>query len=144
MPSAPHSGFRQGICTLANSPRRRAGSSRRAWGWAILLVSLLAAIGTAGDSPADAQASSTPIPQLTPGLISTVAGEYYQPGGSFSGDGGPATNAQMWNPEGMALDSQGNLYIADSANNVIRVVNMQSAAITILGVTIQPGDIETV
>jgi hypothetical protein len=105
---------------------------------------VLLAIGALHAPFSHAQASSTAIPQLTPGLISTVAGEYYKSGQLFSGDGGPATSAQMWNPEGMALDSQGNLYIADSANNVIRVVNMQSTAITILGVTIQPGDIETV
>src|SRR5215475_13523988 len=41
----------------------------------------------------------------------------------FSGDGGPAVNAKLNSPQGMALDSAGNLYIADSLNNRVRVVN---------------------
>jgi len=120
------------------------GKSRKPFAWAILLVALLVSTGALDTPLAHSQASSTAIPQLTPGLISTVAGEYYSSAPAFSGDGGPATSAQMWYPTGMALDSQGNLYIADSGNDVIRVVNMQSTAITVLGVSIQPGDIQTV
>ena len=53
------------------------------------------------------------------GLISTVAGT-----GSigFSGDGGPATNAQLNNPRGIAVDGAGNLYIADLTNARVRRV----------------------
>jgi len=50
--------------------------------------------------------------------ITTVAGST----GGFSGDNGPATNAQLMFPTGVAVDSAGNLYIADSGNNRIRVV----------------------
>jgi uncharacterized protein (TIGR03437 family) len=53
------------------------------------------------------------------GLISTYAGTG-APG--FSGDGGQAINAQLNAPNGLALDSAGNLYIADKNNNRIRVV----------------------
>jgi len=53
------------------------------------------------------------------GTISTVAGTG-QPG--YSGDGGPATSAELNGPFGIALDNAGNLYIADSRNNVIRCV----------------------
>jgi len=62
----------------------------------------------------------------------------------YSGDGGPATSAALNGPESVALDSLGNIFIADTNNSVIRVVNTQTAAITVAGVVIQPGTIQTV
>ena len=41
----------------------------------------------------------------------------------FSGDNGPATSAQLYGPMGVAVDSTGNLYIADSGNDRIRKVS---------------------
>src|SRR5712691_1909353 len=41
----------------------------------------------------------------------------------FSGDGGPATSAELNSPGGVAVDSAGNLYIADYVNNRIRKVS---------------------
>src|SRR5674476_677970 len=41
----------------------------------------------------------------------------------FSGDGGPAVSAQLNAPQGLALDAAGNLYIADSVNNRVRMVD---------------------
>jgi len=55
----------------------------------------------------------------TSGTITTVAGIG---GCGFSGDGGPATNASLSDPSGVAVDTAGNLYIADSANNRVRKV----------------------
>jgi trimeric autotransporter adhesin len=54
------------------------------------------------------------------GIIHTVAGVGGQKG--FSGDGGPAAAARLNMPEGIYVDRDGNLYIADVLNNRIRVV----------------------
>jgi YVTN family beta-propeller protein len=60
-------------------------------------------------------------------LITTVAGNG-SPG--FSGDGGPATEAQLNEPRGVALDAAGNLYIADYFNTRIRKVDAGTKVIT--------------
>ena len=54
------------------------------------------------------------------GILTTVAGNGIQ---GFTGDGGPATSASINHPEGVAVDRNGNVYIADSYNNVIRKVS---------------------
>jgi uncharacterized protein (TIGR03437 family) len=51
----------------------------------------------------------------------------------FSGDGGPAVNAQLNSPQGMALDAAGNLYIADSLNNRVRKVDTSGIITTFAG-----------
>jgi sugar lactone lactonase YvrE len=61
------------------------------------------------------------------GIITTVAGNGTN---GFSGDGGPATAAQLNYPKGIALDAAGNLYIVDRGNNRIRRVDAQSGIIT--------------
>ena len=61
------------------------------------------------------------------GIITTVAGD----GSSgYSGDGGPATTAQLSSPYGIAFDASGNLYIVDGFNSVVRVVSATSGKIT--------------
>ena len=60
------------------------------------------------------------VRKVTPsGTITTVAGNGKI---GYSGDGGPATSAQLQYPYGVAVDGAGNLYIADRYNNVIRKV----------------------
>ena len=58
----------------------------------------------------------------TAGVISTFAGNIND-GAGISGDSGTAVSAQLDFPAGLALDSNNNLYIADAANNKIRVVS---------------------
>ena len=60
----------------------------------------------------------------TAGIITTVVGSGATGSrrGSFSGDGGPATEATLNGPGGVALDAQGNLYIVDLLNSRIRAV----------------------
>ena len=60
------------------------------------------------------------IRKVLGGIITTVAGTG---AGGFSGDGGPATAAMLQLPQGIALDSAGNLYIADNQNNRVRKVS---------------------
>lgn len=55
----------------------------------------------------------------TSGIITTIAGKI---SAGYSGDGGPATDAELNNPVGLAIDKAGNIYIADDHNNVIRMV----------------------
>jgi sugar lactone lactonase YvrE len=63
------------------------------------------------------------------GTIHTVAGSTF----GFSGDGGPATNAQLAYPGGVALDGAGNLYIADIQNHRVRKVTPDGIISTIAG-----------
>ena len=59
--------------------------------------------------------------------ISTVAGNGNE---GYSGDGGLATNAELDEPSGIAVDSSGNLFIADTYNSCIREVNASSRDIS--------------
>jgi uncharacterized protein (TIGR03437 family) len=64
------------------------------------------------------------------GTISTVAGAANS---SFTGDGGPANAAALYAPMGVAVDSAGNLFIADTSNNRIRKVTPDGTIQTIAG-----------
>ncbi len=61
------------------------------------------------------------------GRISSVAGDGSK---TFSGDGGPAVAAGLVEPNGVALDGKGRLYIADVADNRIRVVELGNGTIS--------------
>jgi RHS repeat-associated protein len=66
----------------------------------------------------------------TEGIITAVAGNGTQ---GYSGDGGPATEASLYYPSGVAIDSDGNIYIADNNNNRIRKVDTNGIITTIAG-----------
>ncbi|MFF1359993.1 RICIN domain-containing protein [Streptomyces sp. NPDC058297] len=66
----------------------------------------------------------------TDGKISTVAGAG-SPG--FAGDGGPAVSARLNGPYGVAVDSAGDLYIADAENHRVRKVTVDGKISTVAG-----------
>jgi hypothetical protein len=75
---------------------------------------------------------------IASGTITTFAGNGYGAAGlgnlsghgGYSGDGGPAAQAELNEPKGVVFDSTGNLYIADTYNNVIRKVAQGTGIIT--------------
>ncbi len=67
----------------------------------------------------------------TSGIISTYAGIPHN--GGYSGNGGPATAAELASPNGVAVDASGNLYIADYNNYVIRKVSPSGTITTYAG-----------
>lgn len=88
------------------------------------------AIDTAGNLYI-ADTLSHRIRKVTPsGIISTVAGTGIA---GFSGDGGPATAAQLNAPSGIAAEDDGNLFIADTNNQRIRQVTPDGTIQTIAG-----------
>ncbi len=68
------------------------------------------------------------------GMITTFAGNGL---GGYSGDGGPATSAELYQPIALAVDDTGNVYIADSWNHAIRKVNTLGNISTVAGTGIQ-------
>ena len=76
-------------------------------------------------------------------IISTVAGNGNGQGGGwggYRGDGGPATSAELNRPQDVAVDSAGNFYIADSYNDVIRMVTAATGVITTVAGNAPYGD----
>ncbi len=74
--------------------------------------------------------------QRSSGQIITVAGSGQA---GYSGDGGPATQAQLNSPYGIALDTANNLYLVDRLNACIRVVEAATGIIHTVAGTGQPG-----
>lgn len=75
-------------------------------------------------------------PSGLPGTITTVAGNGIA---GYSGDGGPATSAQLFGSSGVVFDRDGNMFIADSRNNVIRRVDAVTHVITTIAGNGIPG-----
>ncbi len=66
----------------------------------------------------------------TSGYVSTVAGNGHQ---GNTGDGGPATNAELYSPNDVAIDGAGNIYIADIGNDCVRKVDASGMITTFAG-----------
>lgn len=78
------------------------------------------------------------------GVITTVAGDFASDRasdglGGFSGDGGPATSARLNDPQGVAVDSAGDLFVADTFNNAIRMVTPAGVITTVVNSAATPG-----
>jgi uncharacterized protein (TIGR03437 family) len=84
---------------------------------------------------------------LANGSQSTIAGTG-RPG--YSGDGGAALNAQFNQPYGIAVGASGKVYVADSGNQIIRLLTPVASSISVVnsassvGGTIAPGEIVTI
>ena len=88
------------------------------------------AVNAAGDVYISSSEGNTVYKVAVDGTITTVAGNG-NPG--YSGDGGPATSAELQLPLGVALDSIGNLYIADYGNSRVRKVGVDGTITTVAG-----------
>jgi sugar lactone lactonase YvrE len=90
--------------------------------------------GLAADHQGDlyiADAGNDVVRKVTPdGVITTVAGNGNT---GFAGDGGRAVGAELFIPSGLAVDTHGILYIADSANNRVRRVDLAGNISTLTG-----------
>jgi hypothetical protein len=64
---------------------------------------------------------------VSTGIITTVAGNGIA---GYSGDGGPATSAELFSPSGVAVDAAGNIYIADLGNDLVRKVTASTGVIS--------------
>ncbi len=133
----------------------------RRCGWVLLLVGFPVAYGqqysistVAGGAPPPTPAAplSTTIGSVRRVILDSAGNVYFSSGNAvfkmsgsalsivagnsrpgFSGDGGPAVNARLNAPYGLAMDSAGNLYIADSLNNRVRVVSSSGVINTFAG-----------
>jgi streptogramin lyase len=71
------------------------------------------------------------------GIISTLAGNGQA---GYSGDGGPASGAQFKQPHSIQFSPEGDLYICDIGNHVIRRIDMKNGTISTFAGTGKPGD----
>ena len=74
------------------------------------------------------------VRQISAGVIQTIAGNGTQ---GFAGDGGAATSAELDTPMGLAVGASGQIYVADSHNNRIRVIAANGTISTFAGSGVQ-------
>ena len=113
-----------------------AGTGQLGWsgdGGPAIQAELSAPEGLALDPQGDlfiADSGNERIRKITNGIITTIAGD----GSSgFSGDGGPGLKARLNIPLGLAVDSRGNLYFADTANDRVRKLDLSDTITTVAG-----------
>ena len=114
------------------------------------MISTLAGTGTAPPHPVyirsfavDAAGNVYYVPPGSPvvnridaaGTITRVAGTGKR---GYSGDGGPATEGRLQNPEGVAVDAAGNVYVADHSGFVVRKIDAAGTITTFAGTGERP------
>jgi serine/threonine protein kinase/sugar lactone lactonase YvrE len=83
-----------------------------------------------------ADTSNFAIRKITPdGVVSTLAGL----AGSHGDNDGAGANARFWHPQGVAVDSAGNVFVADTGNNTIRKITPAGLVSTLAGRAGSPG-----
>ena len=87
-------------------------------------------VGVSGTGPLSYQWLLNSNPIAANGIITAVVGKGT---GTFSGDGGAATNAGLNGPLEITSDASGNLFITDSGNNRVRKVNTNGIITTVAG-----------
>ncbi len=76
------------------------------------------------------EVASHRVMKLENGQLTTIAGNGTR---GFGGDGGPAVNAQLREPEGLVRDGDGNIYVADNGNRRIRKISSEGIITTVAG-----------
>ncbi|MGH9785484.1 MAG: BACON domain-containing protein, partial [Terriglobia bacterium] len=117
------------ITTVAGSSVAFRGNGKSALEANLGFVSTIAA-DPAGNLYAVDYANHLVVKMTPGGILTVIAGNGLL---GFSGDGGPATSASLNNPRGVALDGDGNLYIADHGNHRIRKVTPAGIIVTFAG-----------
>jgi len=74
---------------------------------------------------------SQKIRKIASNVISSLAGQTFATG--FSGDGGPAAQSVLFNPWGMAVDGDGNIYFSDRGNHRVRKIDTRGVISTVAG-----------
>ena len=119
----------QTITTYAGSDAIFAGTGQQA-----TAVQIPAPRGVAVDSQGNIYVSSIALAMILKvapsGVITVAAGNGLN---RYAGDGGPAVAASLAGPSGLAFDQAGNLYVADSNNNVIRRIDPSGTITTVAG-----------
>ncbi|HLI82292.1 MAG TPA: IPT/TIG domain-containing protein [Bryobacteraceae bacterium] len=118
------------VTWVGNGVAQYAGDGKLAW-----QSSINSPNGVAADAAGNLYVADTAnhcIRKVSGNVVSTFAGICGVTGG-FSGDGGPATKAQLYYPKDVAVDPAGNVYIADTYNFRIRMVTPGGIIYTIAG-----------
>jgi uncharacterized protein (TIGR03437 family) len=115
------------ISTLAGTPRLLDGSPASA---VPLRTPIAVALDAQGNLYIADEADNRIRKVDSAGIISTYAGTGIA---GYSGDRGPAANAQLNFPTGIALDAKGNMYVADEGNFVVRRIAVDGTVNTVAG-----------